>query len=238
MLYEALVEEIKRKAFIAKSMGQEFTDENYLEEIEKAMGRAQMGEVRTWGGKEYIKTPKGWRPKPKGYKESETKETTPKGNPVIKPEKTTPKNVTDKLKVGDHIMYAGKEMILTRISKDGRFQNGIEMKFAKEGETTPTGSKTKVGNMMYAAPVNKASGLMNNEVVSDFVKKELPRYNKNLDDDNKISVREFKNLIKQAHDLHMDGEKTPIDDVLSGKEKLSSSHLTKLMDYFWDDLVD
>lgn len=69
MLYEALVEEIKRKVFIAKSMGQEFTDENYLEEIEKAMGRAQMGEVRTWGGKEYIKTPKGWRPKPKGYKE-------------------------------------------------------------------------------------------------------------------------------------------------------------------------
>lgn len=69
MLYEALVEEIKRKAFIAKSMGQEFTDESYLEEIEKSMGRAQMGEVRTWGGKEYIKTPKGWRPKPKGYKE-------------------------------------------------------------------------------------------------------------------------------------------------------------------------
>ena len=33
MLYEALVEEIKRKAFIAKSMGQEFTDENYLEEF-------------------------------------------------------------------------------------------------------------------------------------------------------------------------------------------------------------
>lgn len=238
MLYEALVEEIKRKAFIAKSMGQEFTDENYLEEIEKSMGRAQMGEVRTWGGKEYIKTPKGWRPKPKGFKEGEKKETTPKGNPVIKPEKTTPKSVTDKLKVGDHVMYNGKEMILTRISKDGRFQNGIEMKFAKEGETTPTGSKTKVGNMIYAAPVNKASGLMNNEVVSDFVKKELPKYNKNLDDDNKISVREFRNLIKQAHDLHMDGEKTPIDDVLSGKEKLSSSHLTKLMDYFWDDLVD
>lgn len=71
MLYEALVEEIKRKAFIAKSMGQEFTDENYLEEIEKSMGRAQMGEVRTWGGKEYVKTPKGWRPKPKGYKEKQ-----------------------------------------------------------------------------------------------------------------------------------------------------------------------
>lgn len=74
MLYEAIVEEIKRKAFIAKSMGYEFTDENYLEEIEKSMGRAQMGEVRTWGGKEYIKTPKGWRPKPKGYKEGTGKE--------------------------------------------------------------------------------------------------------------------------------------------------------------------
>lgn len=90
-----------------------------LETIEKAGKGAAIGEIRVWGGKEYVKTPKGWRPKPKGYKESETKETTPKGNPVIKPEKTTPKNVTDKLKVGDHIMYAGKEMILTRISKDG-----------------------------------------------------------------------------------------------------------------------
>lgn len=84
MLYEALVEEIKRKAFIAKSMGQEFTDENYLEEIEKSMGRAQMGEVRTWGGKEYIKTPKGWRPKPKGYKEGgEKKEGAGKGESLV-----------------------------------------------------------------------------------------------------------------------------------------------------------
>lgn len=71
-----------------------------LETIEKAGKGAAIGEIRVWGGKEYVKTPKGWRPKPKGYKESETKETTPKGNPVIKPEKTTPKNVTDKLKVG------------------------------------------------------------------------------------------------------------------------------------------
>lgn len=235
-------EQIKRniaaRVFIEKSMGKDISDESCLDMLEKAGKPAQLGEVRTWDGKEYIKTPKGWRPKPKGFKEGEKKETTPKGNPVMKPEKVTPKNVTDKLKVGDHVMYNGKEMILTRISKDGRFHNGIEMKFAKEGETTPTGSKMKVGNMMYAAPVNKASGLMNNEVVSDFVKKELPRYNKNLDDDNKISVREFKNLIKQAHDLHMDGEKTPIDDVLSGREKLSSSHLIKLMDYFWDDFVD
>lgn len=75
MFYEALVEEIKRKAFIAKSMGQEFTDENYLEEIEKAMGRrAVMGEVRTWRGKEYIKTPKGYKEGAKSEVENKDKE--------------------------------------------------------------------------------------------------------------------------------------------------------------------
>lgn len=207
---------IANRVFIEKSMGKDISDESCLDVLEKAGKKAQLGEVRTWGGKEYVKTPKGWRPKPKGYKEKEgeknkleggekelelfnkdgdqlnirvykdggvkveglnvrkdfdskteawnflvrngyttsKKETTPKGNPVIKPEKITPKNITDQLKVGDHVMYNGKEMILTRISKDGRFQNGIEMKFAKEGETTPTGSKTKVGNMMYATPID------------------------------------------------------------------------------------
>lgn len=126
-----------------------------LEVIEKSRG-AQIGEVRTWGGKEYIKTPKGWRLKPKGYKEGEKKqELTEAGNPVGKPESVTPKKVTDQLKVGDRVMYNGKEMILTRISKDGRFQNGIEMKFVNEGDSTPTGSKTLQGNMMYAKLVKE-----------------------------------------------------------------------------------
>ena len=47
-------------------------DTRALDIIEKARG-AQLGEIRTWGGKEYVKTPKGWRPKPKGYKETEKK---------------------------------------------------------------------------------------------------------------------------------------------------------------------
>ena len=34
--------------------------------MEKARTVGQLGETRTWGGKEYIKTAKGWRPKPKG----------------------------------------------------------------------------------------------------------------------------------------------------------------------------
>lgn len=126
-----------------------------LEVIEKSRG-AQIGEVRTWGGKEYIKTPKGWRLKPKGYKEGEKKqELTEAGNPVGKLESVTPKKVTDQLKVGDRVMYNGKEMILTRISKDGRFQNGIEMKFVNEGDSTQTGGKTLLGNMMYAKPVKE-----------------------------------------------------------------------------------
>jgi hypothetical protein len=63
--------------------------------------------------------------------------------------------VTDQLKVGDRVMYNGKEMTLTRISKDGRFQNGIEMKFVNEGDSTQTGGKTLLGNMMYAKPVKE-----------------------------------------------------------------------------------
>lgn len=114
-----------------------------------------LGEVRTWGGKEYIKTPKGRR-YTKGYKEGEKKqEVTEAGNPVGKPELVTSKKVTDQLKVGDRVMYNGKEMTLTRISKDGRFQNGIEMKFVNEGDSTQAGGKTLLGNMMYAKPAKE-----------------------------------------------------------------------------------
>lgn len=138
-----------------------------LEVIEKSRG-AQIGEVRTWGGKEYIKTPKGWRPKPKGYKEGEKKqEVTEAGNPVGKPESVTPKKVTDQLKVGDRVMYRGKLMELTRISKDGRFQNGIEMKFVNKGDSTPTGGKTLQGNMMYAKPVKEEKDDRGNKVESN-----------------------------------------------------------------------
>lgn len=153
---EQIEKNIANRVAIEKAMGREFTESDCLDLLEKAGKAAQMGEVRTWGGKEYIKTPKGWRPKPKGYKEGEKKqEVTEAGNPVGKPESVTSKKVTDQLKVGDRVMYNGKEMILTRISKDGRFQNGIEMKFANEGDSTPTGGKTLLGNMMYAKPAKK-----------------------------------------------------------------------------------
>lgn len=48
-----------------------------LEVIEKAGKGAAIGEIRVWGGKRYHKTPKGWRPVPKGYK-GEVKKEEPK----------------------------------------------------------------------------------------------------------------------------------------------------------------
>lgn len=162
---EQIQKNIANRVAIEKAMGKEFTESDCLDLLEKAGKAAQMGEVRTWGGKEYIKTPKGWRPKPKGYKEGEKKqEVTEAGNPVGKPESVTPKKVTDQLKVGDRVMYNGKEMTLTRISKDGRFQNGIEMKFVNEGDSTQTGGKTLLGNMMYAKPVKEEKDDRGNKV--------------------------------------------------------------------------
>lgn len=66
---EQIQKNIANRVAIEKAMGKEFTESDCLDLLEKAGKAAQMGEVRTWGGKEYIKTPKGWRPKPKGYKE-------------------------------------------------------------------------------------------------------------------------------------------------------------------------
>ena len=69
---------ISNRVFIEKSMGKDISDESCLDMLEKAGTKAQLGEVRTWGGKEYIKTPKGWRPKPKGFKADTTKKEEPK----------------------------------------------------------------------------------------------------------------------------------------------------------------
>lgn len=165
---EQIQKNIANRVAIEKAMGREFTESDCLDLLEKAGKAAQIGEVRTWGGKEYIKTPKGWRLKPKGYKEGEKKqEVTEAGNPVGKPESVTPKKVTDQLKVGDRVMYRGKLMELTRISKDGRFQNGIEMKFVNKGDSTPTGGKTLQGNMMYAKPVKEEKDDRGNKVESN-----------------------------------------------------------------------
>lgn len=327
MLYEALVEEIKRKAFIAKSMGQEFTDENYLEEIEKSMGRAQMGEVRTWGGKEYIKTPKGWRPKPKGYKDGGKKEETSKFNDKGggKFELEVPGKGGAQISAGDgkfevkvwdkdykYITDDSKRHVFDSQAEAERFSRELLNEKGKDkeprfGKDIPEGSKivhgeapsyggikspaelkkmsteelrelsrdfekfmshytfSGEGNIPFRSQLEKELGrrakkesgdaaneaereirggkpglsaLTGSDVTSKFMKDELPKYNANLDPDNKISKREFKNLIVEAFSQREKGYNTPIDDVLDGKAELSANHLHKLVDYFWDDLVD
>lgn len=158
IIEEQIMRGVANQIAIQKAMGHDITDVDCLDMLEKAGRAAQIGDIRTWGGKDYIKTPKGWRPIPAGFKPSTKEEKNEAGEKKNDDWKVTPKSVTDKLKVGDHVMYAGKEMILTRISKDGRFDSGIEMKFANEGDKTPTGSTTKVGNMQYVKPVSGESG--------------------------------------------------------------------------------
>ena len=82
LLDEIGAREYLNQLIIEKSMGRYQTPEEELGFLEKAMGGrgAQMGEVRTWGGKEYVKTPKGWRPKPKGFKEKTSEKDESKGN--------------------------------------------------------------------------------------------------------------------------------------------------------------
>lgn len=240
-----IIDKILNKVMIEKAMGREMAGEDILEEIEKSFGSAPVGEIRTWSGVEYIKTPKGWRRKPKGFKEKKPAETEkPKeslvdminrklreGHAAVKDDmhadalkiagakddkkknddwKVTPKSVTDKFKVGDHVMYAGKEMILTRISKDGRFQNGIEMKFANEGDKTPTGSTTKVGNMQYAKPVGGERGEKKGYASMDIkeAKKELVG--------KKITFKEY---FSDGRGGYKDGEGEIKNVRLYGKEK-------------------
>lgn len=74
LLEEQAARNIANRIAIEKSMGKDIDDESCLDMLEKAGRAAAMGEVRTWNGKEYIKTPKGWRPKPKGYKSGGKKE--------------------------------------------------------------------------------------------------------------------------------------------------------------------
>mgnify|MGYP001059795814 CR=1 FL=1 len=314
MLYEALVEEIKRKAFIAKSMGQEFTDENYLEEIEKSMGRAQMGEVRTWGGKEYIKTPKGWRPKPKGYKDGRKKQTKNLPSDAMKvmdalltsrSEYNDPSKVTvEATPKGNWRLYYDGEDTGTTISggllsdntieelgwehhdaadeKEGKEESGkvnnrgggkFELEVpGKGGAQISEGDgkfEVKVWDTDYKYLTDDSKrhvfdskseaerfarelldkkgkekkpktikDILDSKVVADFIKNELPKYNNNLDDDNQITERVLKDLIMDVHEQWSDKERTPLNGVFSGKSELTEKHLKKLVDFFWEDLVD
>lgn len=87
---------IANRVFIEKSMGKDISDESCLDVLEKAGKKAQIGEVRVWSGKEYIKTPAGWLPK---SKVNSTK--TDGGNSKLeadKEKKDVPKNLSSRKK--------------------------------------------------------------------------------------------------------------------------------------------
>ncbi len=87
---EQIERSIANRVAIEKAMGKDFTEADCLDLVEKVGKPAQMGEVRVWDGKEYIKTSKGWRVKPKGYKEGEKKQEESKDKEVKKePSKDT-----------------------------------------------------------------------------------------------------------------------------------------------------
>ena len=67
---EQIMRGVANQIAIQKAMGHDITDIDCLDMLEKAGRAAQIGDIRTWGNKDYIKTPKGWRPVPVGFKPS------------------------------------------------------------------------------------------------------------------------------------------------------------------------
>lgn len=229
-----------------------------LEVIEKAGKRAAIGEIRVWGGKRYHKTPKGWRPVPKGYKEGGEK----KGSDGKK-ELRFGKDIPDGAKMvhGDAPTYGGikSSAELKKISTDELrelsrdfekfmshytfsgegnipFRSQLEKELGRRAKKE-SGDAANEAEREIRGGKPGLSALTGSDVTSKFMKDELPKYNANLDPDNKISKREFKNLIVEAFSQREKGYNTPIDDVLDGKTELSANHLHKLVDYFWDGLV-
>lgn len=351
-----IIDRILNKVMIEKAMGREMAGEDILSEIEKSLGSAPIGEIRTWSGVEYIKTPKGWRRKPKGYKEGgEKKESDGKkkratmedlphdGLKVMDALQTSRSEYNDPSKVtvesspkGNWILYYDgkdtgviiggdvlrestvrelgwehhdtgddknkgekegekKEREKTDEKKEPRFgkdipdgaelvhgeapmYGGIKSPYALKRMSTEELREllrdfnkftdhyllSNIENIPFGINLSKELGrrakkeasdfaneaerrirggrpglsaLTGSDVTAKFIKEELPKYNANLDPDNKISRREFKDLIVEAFSQRENGYNTPIDDVLDGKAELSISHLNKLIDYFWDDLV-
>lgn len=77
--------EVANRVAIEKSLGRNVSDEACLELLEKGGKRAQLGDIRTWNGKQYQKTAKGWRPVSKKNGPTAEKE-------VESEKKETPKN--------------------------------------------------------------------------------------------------------------------------------------------------
>ena len=175
-LENQMAQNIANRIAIEKSMGKDFTPEDCLDLIEKAGRGAPLGEVRTWNGKEYIKTPKGWRPKPKGYKDGGNKEEKKTTDGEKKQWNMTDGNGT-KWRIGDTVRIdpdlnhgsAGKEGEIHGFNGTDvivKFENGKLSTFA---EGTYDKVETKKPRPDYSALPKQAEGLMNRLVAESPV---------------------------------------------------------------------
>ena len=86
---ERLMVEVANRVAIEKSLGRDVSDEACLELLEKGGKRAQLGDIRTWNGKQYQKTAKGWRPVSKKNESTAEKESEPEEKETLKNEGNT-----------------------------------------------------------------------------------------------------------------------------------------------------
>lgn len=89
--------------------------EEFLDILEKAKG-ATIGEERTWGGKVYVKTVRGWRPKSKGGKPAKQEDQQEQKTPS----KEEPSSQDKKAVLEEYAANATDEQLETAMKKPGQ----------------------------------------------------------------------------------------------------------------------
>lgn len=118
----------------------------FKDEIEKAKG-AVIGEEREWGGKIYVKTVKGWRPKGKGVKSSKDDE-----DKTEQPSKTEAQGEDKKAILEGYASQATDKQLETAINKPGQSE---EVKGIAKQELENRGKEVKEGEDGISSALNK-----------------------------------------------------------------------------------
>lgn len=200
-LEEQAARNIANRIAIEKSMGKDINDESCLDMLEKAGRAAAMGEVRTWNGKEYVKTPKGWRPKPKGYKEGG--------------EKKVPSSVKIEQKtfhVKDGKIRASMYDKQSRISKLMKFakENGLKVEWEESQEKEQGESLVDMINRKL-----KEGHAAVKDSMKDDAKK-IAEGDKNRGKDSKALKKEISSDVKKLNE--MSDRLEDLEDLMYGDE--------------------
>ena len=211
LLEEQAARNIANRIAIEKSMGKDISDESCLDMLEKAGRAAAMGEVRTWNGKDYIKTPKGWRPKPKGYKEGSDKK---EGTESVD-EKKVPSSIKIEQKtfhVKDGKIRASMYDKQSRISKLMKFakENGLKVEW-EEGQ-----KKEQEESLVDMINRKLREG---HAAVKDSMKddaKKIVEGDKNRRKDSKVLKKEISSDVKKLNE--MSDRLEDLEDLMYGDE--------------------